>query len=130
MRCLLKDAILGLAVGDALGVPVEFCSRKKLKEHPVDDYRDGGIHDQPPGTWSDDTSLTLCLLESLCSLGRLDLVDVAERFVEWFYGGYWTPHGDVFDVGSTTKRAIVRLAKLLKKSRLSVFFAKGRLIET
>lgn len=101
------DGLFGLCVGDALGVPVEFISRERLKEHPVTDMIGFGTHNQPKGTWSDDSSLTFCLAESLC-LGY-DLKDLAERFCNWLFEGYWTPHGYVFDVGSTTRHAISRL---------------------
>jgi ADP-ribosylglycohydrolase/protein-tyrosine phosphatase len=62
---LLRGGILGLAVADALGVPVEFHSRESLRRNPVTDMRGYGMHNQPPGTWSDDTSLTLALLDYL-----------------------------------------------------------------
>jgi len=61
----ILDGIMGLCVADALGVPVEFVSRKQLKIESVKDMRGFGTHNQPPGTWSDDTSMTLCLLDSL-----------------------------------------------------------------
>ncbi len=100
--------VLGLAVGDALGVPVEFAGRAGLRADPVTGMREYGTHHQPAGTWSDDSSLAFCLAETLC-LGGLDLEDLADRFVAWLYKGYWTPHGDVFDAGGTTRVAIGRL---------------------
>ena len=60
------DGLIGLCVGDALGVPVEFQSRAQLKRSPVTGMLGYGTHNQPPGTWSDDSSLTFCLAESLC----------------------------------------------------------------
>jgi ADP-ribosylglycohydrolase len=101
------DGLLGLCVGDALGVPVEFKSRDQLKHHPVTDMLGYGTHHQPPGTWSDDSSLTLCLAESLCQ--GLDLNDLAERFCRWLDDGYWSPYGSVFDIGIATREAIFRL---------------------
>ena len=65
MRNRILDGVMGLCVADALGVPVEFNSREKLKANPVTDMRAYGTHNQPSGTWSDDTSMTLCLLDSL-----------------------------------------------------------------
>ena len=65
MRNQVVDAVMGLCVADALGVPVEFNSRKSLKANPVKDMRGFGTHNQPKGTWSDDTSMTLCLIDSL-----------------------------------------------------------------
>ena len=104
---MVIGGLLGLCIGDALGVPVEFESRSSLKENPVTDMIGYRTHNQPPGTWSDDSSLAFCLAESLCN--GLDLQDIAGRFVKWMFEGYWTPHGEVFDVGNTTHVAISRL---------------------
>ncbi|KPU27975.1 crystallin [Caloranaerobacter sp. TR13] len=101
--------IIGFCVGDALGVPVEFKSREELKKEPVTDMIGYGTYNQPPGTWSDDTSLTLCLVESLCN--GLNLEDIGERFVKWYYNSYWTPYNETFDVGNTTKEAICRISE-------------------
>ena len=101
------DGLFGLCIGDALGVPVEFTSRDDLKEHPVADMIGYGMYNQPPGTWSDDSSLAFCLAESLCN--GYDLNDIASKFVAWYYDNHWTPHGEVFDVGNATSEAIERL---------------------
>ncbi|RMF89508.1 MAG: ADP-ribosylglycohydrolase family protein [Nitrospinota bacterium] len=101
------DALMGVCVGDALGVPVEFQPRSLLRQQPVRDMIGYGTHHQPPGTWSDDTSLTLCLAESLCH--GYDLYDIGQKFVQWYEQNLWTPHGRVFDVGVTTQKAIRRL---------------------
>ncbi|PSK94320.1 ADP-ribosylglycohydrolase [Taibaiella chishuiensis] len=74
-------ALLGLATGDALGVPVEFMTRKTLDADPVTGMRAMGTHRQPAGTWSDDSSLTFCLAEMLCT--GYDIKDLARRFVAW-----------------------------------------------
>lgn len=103
-RDFVKDALLGLAVGDALGVPVEFRSRAELQTHPVTGMREYGSHRQPAGTWSDDSSLTFCLAEMLCK--GYSLSDLSHRFVEWKDHSYWTPYGEVFDIGVGTSRAI------------------------
>ncbi len=105
----LLGGILGLCTGDALGVPVEFRSRAELRLDPVTDMIGQGVHKQPPGTWSDDSALALCLAESLCS--GYNLADLSERFVRALYEGYWTPWGKMFDIGGTTKEAIHRLRK-------------------
>lgn len=105
---LVVAALLGHAVGDALGVPVEFQSRAELDKAPVTDMRAFGTHHQPAGTWSDDTSLTLCTAEALC--GGFDLERMGHCFIRWLYDGHWTPHGDVFDIGVTTREAITALA--------------------
>jgi len=108
-RNKVLDGLFGLCVGDALGVPVEFTSRSRLKENPVTDMIGWGTHNQPPGTWSDDSSLAFCLAESLCN--GFDLHDIADKFCKWLYEAYWTPHGVVFDVGNATQHAISRLKK-------------------
>ena len=71
--------------------------------------REYGTHNQPKGTWSDDSSLLLCTVESL--LNGFDLADMGRRFVRWNTEGYWTPWGSVFDIGGTTRQAINELAK-------------------
>lgn len=105
----LKEKILsgmmGLAIGDALGVPVEFSSREELQESPVADMLDYGTHNQPRGTWSDDTSMAFCTVVSLTEKG-LDIQDIRKRFEDWYYNDYMTPHGYVFDCGITVANAI------------------------
>ena len=100
----VKDALLGLAVGDALGVPVEFISRSDLEQDPVMGMRAYGTHLQPAGAWSDDSSLSFCLAEMLCE--PYDLQNLANRFINWKNHGYWTAHGNVFDIGISTRKAI------------------------
>ena len=105
------DGMMGLCVGDALGVPVEFMSREVLQTVPVLDMRGYGTHHQPPGTWSDDTSMTICLAESLtrCSLSKgLDYGDIMNNFRKWYNDGEFTPYGEVFDVGISTGAALNR----------------------
>lgn len=102
-----RNALLGLLLGDALGVPAEFRSRSELKTSPVTGMAGYGTHHQPPGTWSDDGALALCLAEVLCD--GYDLAGIAGSFTDWLYRGRWTPHGTVFDVGIATRQAIARL---------------------
>lgn len=99
--------LMGLCVGDALGVPVEFEGRTKLVQSPVLTMRGYGTHNQPPGTWSDDSSLTFCLAECLCK--GFSLEAIASSFCRWYREGYWTPYDKVFSVGRTTGEAIRHL---------------------
>lgn len=99
---IVKGAIFGLAVADALGVPVEFELREKLQKNPVDRMLGFGSHDVPKGTWSDDTSTALCTLNSISQKGKIDLVDNILEFSKWAEDGYMTPHGEMFDIGRTT----------------------------
>lgn len=87
----IKAALFGVAVGDALGVPVEFCSRQSLYQHPVTDMMGFGTHHVPAGTFSDDSSLTFCLAEALT--GQFDLNAIAQNFVEWYAHNFWTAQG-------------------------------------
>lgn len=99
-----KAVLFGIAVGDALGVPVEFNGRSLLRKNPVTDMRAYGSHLQPAGTWSDDSSLSFCLAESLC--GTFDLHDIAFTCASWFYDNTWTARGQVFDIGNATRLAL------------------------
>lgn len=109
MNNKIKAGLFGVAVGDALGVPVEFESREYLKQNPVSDMFGFGTHNQPSGTWSDDSSLVFCLAESLCK--GYDLSDIAKNFVKWYNTEIWTPHGKVFDIGIATRNAIHNIGK-------------------
>jgi ADP-ribosylglycohydrolase len=113
MTVMLRERILGglwgALVGDALGVPVEFVPRSDLQREPVVGMRGFGTHNQPPGSWSDDSSLLLCTVESL--LQGFNTPDLASYFVRWLNERHWTPWGQVFDVGNTTQAAIHNLAR-------------------
>ena len=97
--------MLGHAVGDALGVPVEFSNRSSLEAHPVTGMRGFGTYNVPAGTWSDDTSMSLCTLESL-SKGKIDYDDIMINFCKWYYDGEFTATDEVFDIGNTCAMAI------------------------
>ena len=109
MKGKIFGGIFGLCVADAVGVPFEFCSREELKRTPVTDMCGYGTYHQPPGTWSDDTSMTLCLLDSLTN--GLDYTDMMQRFLSWLKNAKYTPYHEVFDVGRTSRAAILRFAE-------------------
>ncbi|OXS59792.1 hypothetical protein B1A99_09630 [Cohnella sp. CIP 111063] len=111
MKSKIINGVVGLCLGDALGVPVEFRSREVLERQPVSEMIGYGTYNQPPGTWSDDSSLTFCLMESICQCRQIDLYDIADKFSSWLWEGYWTSHGEVFDVGIATKKAIEKLTE-------------------
>lgn len=100
----IRGAIMGACVGDALGVPVEFSSRLTLSKRPIVDMIGYGTWNQPAGTWSDDSSMILCTLEALVE--GYSLQSIAGKFLMWYKQGYWTPHGNVFDIGNTTRLAL------------------------
>ncbi|MGE5380642.1 MAG: ADP-ribosylglycohydrolase family protein [Methylocystaceae bacterium] len=99
-------ALYGVLVGDALGLPVQFQSRDEIAHRPVTGMTGYGTFNLPPGTWSDDSSLSLCLAASLAECGQYDPEDVGRRFINWYDHGYLTPFGYAFDIGNTTSIAI------------------------
>lgn len=95
---------MGLAVGDAMGLPYEFRSRGHFNCTEMIGY---GTHGQPLGTWSDDTSMTLATLASLKKNSRKVVTDdIRDNFRDWLFNSKYTARGEVFDVGMTTGRAI------------------------
>ncbi|MFP3554907.1 ADP-ribosylglycohydrolase family protein [Paraburkholderia sp. SIMBA_049] len=106
--------LVGLLVGDALGVGFEFKNpsqippRAEIEMTMPATFRRTYSH-VPSGTWSDDGAQALCLLASLIERGSFSLTDVADRLVRWLYKGYFAVDGDVFDVGSQTASALDRL---------------------
>lgn len=100
--------MLGHAVADAMGVPVEFSSREKLKKNPVKEMMGYGTYfDIPEGCWSDDTSMSLCELESL-SKNIVDYEDIINNFVKWVVDKEFTPTGVMFDIGNTTREVLFK----------------------
>ncbi len=102
-----KNLLLGVAIGDAIGVPIEFMSRPHLDANPMTDITGWGTHEQPPGTFSDDTSLTLCLAESMAE--GLDIEQLGKKMCDWYRKGYWSADGDVFDIGIGTRIALQKI---------------------
>lgn len=102
----VKSVMIGHAVGDALGVPVEFCSREELLEKPVTDMVGYGVYDVPAGAWSDDTSMSLCALDAL---RREDWrwEHIMANFIAWLEKGEYSPIGECFDVGRGCLDAIL-----------------------
>jgi len=110
---IIENMFIGFSLADALGVPVEFKTRTELKNNPVNDMMSFGTYNQPAGTWSDDSSLSFCLADSLCN--GYDLKDMAQKFVAWKNAEIWTPYGRVFDIGNQTRSAIFLLNDILEK---------------
>ena len=101
-----RGSILGLAVGDALGAPVEF--KRPGSFEPVMGMSSGGAFGLRPGQWTDDTSLALCLAESLVETNGFDLIDQLDRYVRWYREGHLSSTGECFDIGNTTEMALTR----------------------
>jgi ADP-ribosyl-[dinitrogen reductase] hydrolase len=99
-----KSSLMAGVIGDALGVPVESSTREELALCAVKNMLGYGRFDQPKGTWSDDSALMLCTMESLCR--GYDIEDLGRTFCQWLFDSRWTPSGYVFDVGLTTFMAL------------------------
>lgn len=99
-------AFVGLAVGDALGAPVEFKEPGEFK--PVTDYAYSYVWQIQPGYWTDDTSMALCLAESIIHKNTVDPDDILQRFVRWYVHGENSSTDRCFDIGSTARSNIKR----------------------
>ena len=101
------NGVIGVIVGDALGCPVQFMSRSEIAARGLVTGMEGhGSYDMPAGTWTDDGSMTLALLDSIRELGVIDPEDIMTRFVDWYEDGEYTQYGEAFDMGNTCSRAI------------------------
>ena len=99
-----RGALLGLAAGDAVGTTLEFKPRGSFE--PLTDMVGGGPFDLEPGQWTDDTSMALCLAESLIRCDAFDPRDQMNRYANWYQHGYWSSTGTCFDIGVATRGAI------------------------
>ncbi len=104
-----SGCLLGLAVGDALGTTLEFESPGTFT--PIADMIGGGPFNLKPGEWTDDTSMALCLAESLIERPAFDPIDQLERYVRWWREGYLSSNGVCFDIGNTVRAALTRFRR-------------------
>ena len=107
MNNLNKDILLGTAIGDALGLPIQFLEREVVAKNPITTMEGLDQFNVPAGTWSDNTSLSFCLAESLCN--GYDLNDIINKFTKWMYEDYWTPANETFDINYINYFTIVNL---------------------
>lgn len=103
-----RGALIGLAVGDALGAAVEFRAPGTFEN--VVGYRSGGPHGLEAGEWTDDTSMALALADSIAKVGW-DVNDQAQRYVQWWQHGAYSVNGRCFDIGNTTAAALHRFQR-------------------
>jgi len=101
-----RGCLIGLAIGDAIGTTVEFKARGTFE--PVTDMVGGGPFDLKAGQWTDDTSMALCLAESLLISNGFDADDLMQRFCKWWDEGYLSSTGECFDIGVTVSEALSR----------------------
>src|SRR5579859_7045499 len=104
-----RGALLGLAAGDALGTTLEFTRPGSFA--PIDDMLGGGPFGLEPGQWTDDTSMALCLAESLLDCGGFEPADQLGRYVRWWREGYLSSTGRCFDIGIATSDALARFER-------------------
>lgn len=101
--------MMGLIIGDALGVPVQFMYREEIARRPqglVKGMEGYGTYNMPKGTWSDDGSMALATLDSIREKKGIDLEDIMKKFVDWELKGRYTQYGEAFDQGNTCSQAI------------------------
>ena len=103
----IKAVMLGHAVADALGVPVEFMSRSELEQSPVTHMMGFGSYPVPAGAWSDDTSMSIAALDMIAD-SVIDWDAIMMAFAAWYERGKYTPTGELFDIGNICSRAIRR----------------------
>lgn len=115
----IKAGIIGFVIGDALGVPVEFIGRETLKRNKINDMEEYGTHNQPKGTWSDDSSMMIASIDGLIdsSLPDLDYVDIMKNFLKWKIDGKFTPFNHVFDIGNTTNYALMQYQRNINNGK-------------
>lgn len=104
-----RGCLVGLATGDALGTTLEFSRPGSFD--PIDDMVGGGPFGLRAGQWTDDTSLALCLATSLLESGGFDPLDQMRRYLRWFREGYLSSTGECFDIGDTTREALMRFER-------------------
>ena len=109
IRDRARGALLGLAVGDAVGTTLEFSIRDAQPR--LEDMVGGGPFDLPAGAWTDDTTLALALAESLAASDDFDGRDLMDRFVDWWRNGSYSCNGHCFDIGHTTRAALERYVR-------------------
>ncbi len=106
MQARFRGCLLGLAVGDAVGTTLEFHPPGSFQ--PIDDMIGGGPFQLNPGEWTDDTSMALCLAESLVECRGFEPRDQMQRYLRWFRQGYLSSNGRCFDIGNTVRQALLR----------------------
>lgn len=109
MKNIIKSSLYGFIVGDALGVPVEFMSRDKLKEHPVSEMLENKSRNTTKGYWSDDTAMTLCTMQSIVDMKEIDFElhdSMMKNYRKWLEEGYKAVNKKCFGIGQTIFKAL------------------------
>ena len=105
---MILSSILGFAIGDAMGVPLEFTKRDNRQSNPISNMKGFGSHNVPEGTWSDDTSMTIATIDSIIENNNINYQDMMNKFLLWVTKAKYTATDKVFDIGITTSNALNR----------------------
>ncbi len=109
---ITKDALIGFAMGDAFGVPVEFLDRKTIRNLNIKGVMEYGTHNVPAGSWSDDTSMIVATMESLIQTnGEINYDDIMDKFIEWFDEAKYTSLNYTFGVGGIIYKSLMKYLK-------------------
>jgi ADP-ribosyl-[dinitrogen reductase] hydrolase len=119
----IKGLVLGLAIGDALGVPLEFVSRKFLKENEVKNFRHKAYTEENIGVWSDDTALSICLIETLLEGFSIELLE--QKMLQWYQKAHWTAQFSAPEIGVATAQALDGLEKGNTQNGATGSYANG-----
>lgn len=113
----IQGSLVGLAVGDALGAPVEFKPHAYVEKHPISDMISGGTWGLQAGQWTDDTSMALCLTASIIIKKESNIQDQLERYLRWYRDGYLSSTGKCFDIGNSTRKVLEKFEFRLKRAK-------------
>jgi ADP-ribosyl-[dinitrogen reductase] hydrolase len=119
----LLGSFLGLAIGDCVGTTVEFNKRDTFE--PITDMIGQGPFNLPAGYWTDDTSMALCLAQSLLEYPDLNKTDLLTRFTNWYHNGENSSTGTCFDIGSTTLSAILNFEETKQTTNNTIYYSAG-----
>lgn len=105
-----RGALIGMAAGDALGTTLEF-TPAGAGGRKINEIVGGGVFNLEPGQWTDDTSMALCMAESLVKCDGFDAKNIMQKFLSWYQNGYLSSNGKCFDIGNTTATALSNFAR-------------------
>lgn len=106
----IRDSLLGFVIGDAMGVPIEFTDRETLIKNPITQMTGYGTYNQPEGTWSDDTSMTVATMDAIITKKEINYKSIMSNFLSWFAVGKYTATGSMFDIGATCSDALAKFS--------------------
>lgn len=129
---VIRGSLFGFFIGDALGVPVEFSYRNMLEKKNVTDMMEYGSHNQPKGTWSDDSSMVLATIDGLINskIPTIDYKKIMMNFIKWQQNGEYTPHNEVFDIGRTTNLSLRKYQENMKNNNFDDYLCGFDSIES